>query len=223
MTPEIEKILSCVDHTLLDRCATKAEIFTVLDDAIKYGAASACIPPCYVKEAKEYVADRLKICTVIGFPNGYATTAVKCFEAEEAIENGADELDTVINTAHLYDGRYDEILEELTMLKKIAGERVLKVIIETCLLSKEQIIKMCQIVTASGADYIKTSTGFSKSGATFSDVELMAKNVGEGVKVKAAGGISTLEDAMEFIRLGASRLGTSRIIKIIKNENSQGY
>lgn len=220
---EIKEILSYVDHTLLDRCATKAEIFAVLDDAIKYGAASACIPPCYVKEAKEYVGERLQICTVIGFPNGYHSTAAKCAEAEDAIKCGADELDMVINTAHLRDGRYDEILAELVALKKIAGERILKVIIETCLLSEEEIIKMCELVTKSGADYIKTSTGFAKSGATFHDVDIMCKNVGEGVKVKAAGGISSIADAEEFIRLGAKRLGTSRIIKIIKNEEAQGY
>ncbi|MBQ9084292.1 MAG: deoxyribose-phosphate aldolase [Clostridia bacterium] len=220
---ELCEILSRVDHTLLDRCATWEDIRSVLDDAIKYRTASACIPPCYVKAAREYVADRLKICTVIGFPNGYASTEAKCFETAQAIADGADEIDTVINVGFLKDGRYDDILGELKRLKEICGRRILKVIIETCLLTDEEIVKMCELVTLSGADYIKTSTGFSKEGATPKAVELMAKNVGEGVRVKAAGGISSLADAEEFIRLGADRLGTSRIVKIVKNEEAKGY
>ena len=220
---DIKEILSKCDHTLLDRCAKWSDIKAILDDAIKYGTASACIPAAYVKEAKEYVGDRLAICTVIGFPNGYSTKAAKVFEAAEAIENGADEIDTVINTGHVKDERYDLILDELKALKATCGDHILKVIIETCLLTDEEKIKMCKIVTESGADYIKTSTGFSTAGATPADVKLFAEHIGEGVKIKAAGGISSIADAEEFVKLGASRLGTSRIVKIVKNEEGHGY
>lgn len=220
---EIKEILSKCDHTLLDRCAKWSDIKTILDDGIKYGTASACIPSSYVKEAKEYVGDRLAICTVIGFPNGYSTKGAKVFEAKEAIENGADEIDTVINTCHVKDGKYDLILDELKALKAACGDHILKVIIETCLLTDEEKIKMCEVVTASGADYIKTSTGFSTAGATPADVKLFSEHIGEGVKIKAAGGISSIADAEEFVRLGASRLGTSRIVKIVKNEEGHGY
>ena len=187
---------------------------------MKYGTASVCIPASHVKEAKEYVGDKLAICTVIGFPNGYSTTAVKVFECRDALANGADEIDTVINIGHLKDGKYDEITAELRALKEACGDKILKVIIETCLLTDDEKIKMCEIVTASGADFIKTSTGFSTAGATFADVKLFAEHVGEGVQIKAAGGISSLADAEEFIKLGATRLGTSRIVKIAKNEES---
>ena len=220
---EIKEILSRCDHTLLDRCAKWSDIKTILDDAIKYGCASACIPLTYVKEAKEYVGDKLAICTVVGFPNGYSTKGAKVFETREALENGADEIDTVINTCHLKDGKYELILDELKALKEACGEHILKVIIETCLLTDEEKIKMCEIVTASGADYIKTSTGFSTGGATTADVKLFSEHIGDGVKIKAAGGISSIADAEEFVRLGASRLGTSRIVKIVKNEEGHGY
>ncbi len=220
---DIKDILSKVDHTLLDRCATWEQIKVILDDGIKYGTASACIPASYVKQAKEYVGDKLAICTVIGFPNGYSTEATKVFECRDAIANGADEIDTVINICDLKNKNYDAILSELRALKEACGDHILKVIIETCLLTDEEKIKMCEIVTESGADYIKTSTGFSTAGATFHDVELFAKHIGEGVKIKAAGGISSIADAEEFIRLGADRLGTSRIVKIVKNEQGSGY
>lgn len=220
---DIKDILSKCDHTLLDRCAKWDDIRTILDDGIKYGTASACIPACYVKEAKEYVGDRLAICTVIGFPNGYSTEGAKVYEAREAIENGADEIDTVINTCHLKDGKYDLILSELRALRAACGDRILKVIIETCLLTDEEKIKMCEIVTESGADYIKTSTGFSTAGATFADVELFSRHIGKDVKIKAAGGISSIADAERFVELGASRLGTSRVVKIVKNEEGHGY
>ena len=221
---ELREILSKCDHTLLLQGATWEEIRAICDDGIRFGTASVCIPASYVKRAKEYVGDRLAICTVIGFPNGYSTTAVKVFECRDAIENGADEIDTVINIGDLKDGRYGEILAELRALKEVCGKRILKVIIETCLLTDEEKIKMCEIVTESGADYIKTSTGFSKGGATPEDVALFAKHIGEGVRIKAAGGISSLADAEEFIKLGAGRLGTSRIVKIAKNEaNATGY
>ena len=213
---ELAKILAACDHTLLTQTATWDEIRTICDDGIRYGTASVCIPASYVKQAKEYVGDRLAVCTVIGFPNGYSTTAVKCFETKDAIENGADEIDMVINIGHLKDKKYDELLGEIKAVKAACGDKILKVIIETCLLTDEEKAQMCRIVTEAGADYIKTSTGFSASGATFHDVELFAANVGEGVKIKAAGGISSLEDAEKFIELGASRLGTSRIVKIAK-------
>ena len=214
----ISEILSKCDHTLLAQTATLDEIRAVCDDGIRFGTASVCIPAAYVKEAKAYVGNRLPICTVIGFPNGYSTTAAKLFECRDAIENGADEIDTVINVGHLKSGRYDEILTELKQLKQICGNRILKVIIETCLLSEAEKIKMCELVTASGADYIKTSTGFSTAGATREDVALFAAHVGKNVKIKAAGGIATLADAEDFIALGASRLGTSRIVKLAKQE-----
>ena len=214
----ISEILSKCDHTLLAQTATWDEIRAVCDDGIRFGTASVCIPAAYVKEAKAYVGNRLAICTVIGFPNGYSTTAAKLFECRDAIENGADEIDTVINVGHLKSGRYDEILTELKQLKQICGNRILKVIIETCLLSEAEKIKMCELVTASGADYIKTSTGFSTAGATREDVALFAAHVGKNVKIKAAGGIATLADAEDFIALGASRLGTSRIVKLAKQE-----
>ena len=213
---DIKDILSKVDHTLLNPKATWNEIKNICDDGMKYSTASVCIPPSFVKRAKEYVGNRLKICTVIGFPNGYNTAEVKIFETENAIENGADEIDMVINLGDLMDKNYDNILSEITKIKSVCGERVLKVIIETCLLSEEQKIKMCEIVTKSGADFIKTSTGFSTGGATLEDIELFAKYVGENVNIKAAGGISSIADAEKFISLGADRLGTSRIVKIVK-------
>lgn len=211
-------ILKRVDHTLLAQTATWGEIKEILDDAIKYETASACIPPAFVKQASEYVAGRLPICTVIGFPNGYNTTAVKVFETKDAIENGASEIDMVINIGLLKDKKYSEVEDEIRQVRSACGDKLLKVIIETCLLTKDEKIKMCEIVTKAGADYIKTSTGFSTAGATFEDVKLMREHVGEHVKVKAAGGISSFEDAKEFVSLGADRLGTSRLIKIMKAE-----
>ena len=219
---DINGILSKVDHTLLAQGATWEEIKTVCDDGIKYGTASVCIPPSYVAAAKEYVGDRLKICTVIGFPNGYNTTAVKCFETADAVNNGADEIDTVINIGWLKDKRYGDILNELKAIKAACNGKILKVIIETCLLDDGEKIKMCEIVSQSGADYIKTSTGFSSGGATREDVALFAAHVDKSVKIKAAGGIASIKDAEDFIDLGASRLGTSRIVKIVNNERSGG-
>lgn len=213
---EIKKILAKCDHTLLSQTATWDEIKAICDDGMKYKTASVCIPPAYVKQAKDYVGDKLAICTVIGFPNGYNTTATKEFETKDAIKNGADEIDMVINIGQLKAKNYDYVLDEIKILKAACGDKILKVIIETCLLTDEEKVKMCKIVTEAKADYIKTSTGFSKSGATFHDIEIFAKNVGKDVKMKAAGGISSIEDAEEFIRLGASRLGTSRIVKIVK-------
>lgn len=216
---ELQNILSKCDHTLLAQQATWEEIRTICDDGIKYKTASVCIPPSYVKRAKEYVNEKLKICTVIGFPNGYNTTEVKIFETSNAINNGADEIDMVINIGELKAKNYDYLLNEIREIKKACGDKILKVIIETCLLTEEEIIKMCEIVTTAKADFIKTSTGFSKSGATFYDVELMSKNIGENVNIKAAGGISSIDDAEKFISLGASRLGTSRIVKEVKNKS----
>ena len=213
------KILSAVDHTLLTQTATWEEIKQILDDGIKYNVASACIPASYVKEAKEYVGDKLPICTVIGFPNGYSTTAVKVFETEDAVKNGADEIDMVINISDVKNKRYENVLEEIKAIHKACNGKILKVIIETCLLNEEEKIKMCEIVTESGAEYIKTSTGFSTGGATFDDIALMKKYVGKDVKIKAAGGISSLEDAEKFMELGADRFGTSRIVKIIKGQD----
>lgn len=213
---DIQKILSACDHTLLLQPATWEEIKGICDDAIKYRTASICIPPCYVKRAKEYVGDEVKICTVIGFPNGNMTTASKVFETEDALQNGADEIDMVINIGMLKAKEYDYVLEEIKAVKAACKEHILKVIIETCLLTDEEKIKMCELVTESGADYIKTSTGFSTGGATFDDVALFAAHVGPKVKIKAAGGISSLEDAERFMELGASRLGTSRVVKIVK-------
>ena len=216
-------VLNIVDHTLLGQAATWGEIKTILDDAMKYETASACIPPSYVKQAAEYVAGKLPICTVIGFPNGYNTTAVKVFETKDAIANGADEIDMVINIGLLKDEKYDEVEDEIRQMKEACGDKILKVIIETCLLTEEEKVKMCKLVTKAGADFIKTSTGFSKAGATFADVELMRANVGKEVKVKAAGGISSFDDAEKFMTLGADRLGTSRLIKIMKSEEGTGY
>ncbi len=214
---DINRILAACDHTLLKQEATWDDISKLLDDAIAYKTASVCIPPCYVRPAKEYAGDRMKICTVIGFPNGNMTTATKVFETSDAIADGADEIDMVINIGRLKGGDDDYVLDEIRQIKDACGEHILKVIIETCLLTEEEKIRMCRIVTESGADYIKTSTGFSTGGATFDDVKLFAENVGPGVKIKAAGGISTLEDAEEFMKLGASRLGTSRIVKLARN------
>ena len=215
---QIKEILERVDHTLLAQTATWEEIRTLCDDAIEYGTASVCIPPSYVKQAKEYVKERMAVCTVIGFPNGYNTTAVKVYEAKEAMENGADEVDMVNNLGWVKDRRYDLIETEIRELKKAAGDKILKVIIETCLLTEEEKIRMCEAVTNAGADYIKTSTGFSKAGATFEDIRLFAEHVGDTVKIKAAGGISSIADAERFAELGADRLGTSRIVKIAKAE-----
>ncbi len=213
---ELKEILSKCDHTLLAQAATWEQIRAICDDGMKYGTASVCIPASYVKQAKEYVGEKLAICTVIGFPNGYSTTAVKCFETEDAVKNGADEIDMVINIGWLKDKRYDALLEEIKAVKAACGGKLLKVIIETCLLTDEEKIKMCEIVSASGADYIKTSTGFSTAGATKEDVALFAAHVAPHLKIKAAGGIASLQDAEDFINLGASRLGTSRIVKIVK-------
>ncbi|MBO4910725.1 MAG: deoxyribose-phosphate aldolase [Lachnospiraceae bacterium] len=216
---DIEKILSACDHTLLHQDATFDDIKALCDDAIKYHTASVCIPPCYVKDAKAYVGDRMKICTVIGFPNGNMTTTVKILETFDAIDKGADEIDMVINIGRLKSKDYDYVKQEIGLIKQACGDHILKVIIETCMLTEEEKIKMCELVTEAGADYIKTSTGFSTAGATFEDVELFAKHVGEGVKIKAAGGISSIADAEKFLELGASRLGTSRIVKIVKEQS----
>lgn len=217
-TMEINQILSMVDHTLLKQESTWKQIKEICDDGMKYETASVCIPPAFVKQAKEYVGDRLQICTVIGFPNGYNTTAVKCFETEDAVNNGADEIDMVINIGWVKDQKWNELLEEIKAVKAACSGKLLKVIIETCLLTDEEKVKMCEIVSASGAEYIKTSTGFSTGGATRDDVALFAENVKPGVKIKAAGGISSVKDAEDFIRLGAERLGTSRIVKFVKND-----
>ena len=213
---DIKEILSKCDHTLLAQTATWEEIKAICDDGIKYKTASVCIPPSFVKRAKEYVKDRLAICTVIGFPNGYNTTAVKVFETKDAIANGADEIDMVINIGELKAKNYAAVEDEIRAVKRACGDKILKVIIETCLLDDKEKIKMCEIVTSAGADYIKTSTGFSKAGATFEDIKLFSEHIGSGVKMKAAGGISSIEDAERFVELGASRLGTSRIVKIVK-------
>ena len=213
---ELKEILSKCDHTLLSQTATWQEIRSICDDGMKYHTASVCIPACYVKQAKDYVGDRIPICTVIGFPNGYATTAAKCFMAGDAVRNGADEVDMVINIGWAKEGRFDAVREEITAVKNSCEKKLLKVIIETCLLTDEEKIALCRAVSDSGADYIKTSTGFSAAGATFHDVELFARNVAPHVKIKAAGGISSLADAEKFIALGASRLGTSRIVKLAK-------
>ena len=219
-----KEVLKRVDHTLLAQSATWAEIKEILDDAMKYETASACIPAAYVKQAAEYVEGKLPICTVIGFPNGYHTTAVKVFETKDAVANGAAEIDMVINIGFLKDKRYAEVEEEIRQIHEACQGRILKVIVETCLLTEEEKIKICEIVTRAGAEFIKTSTGFSKAGAIFADVELIRKHVGAEVKVKAAGGISSFDDAEEFIRLGADRLGTSRLVKIMKNtDTGLGY
>lgn len=214
----IETVLSRCDHTLLAQTATWEQIKVICDDGMKYGTASVCIPPCFVGAAKAYVGDRLKICTVIGFPNGYNTAAVKCFETRDAVAAGADEIDMVINIGMLKEGRDGEVLAEIRAVKEACQGRLLKVIIETCLLTEDEKLRACRIVTESGADYIKTSTGFSTSGATREDVTLLRANVGADVKVKAAGGIASIKDAEDFIALGADRLGTSRIVKIVKEK-----
>ncbi len=216
---DIKEILSKVDHTLLSQTATWDEIKAICDDGIRYSVASVCIPASYVKAAKEYVGDALAVCTVIGFPNGNSTTAVKCFETADAVKNGADEIDMVINIGWLKDKKYDELLSEIKAVKSACSGKLLKVIIETCLLTDEEKIKMCEIVSASGADYIKTSTGFSSGGATKEDVALFAAHVEPHLKIKAAGGISSIKDAEDFLALGASRLGTSRIVRIVKSEH----
>lgn len=218
-----EDIFKTVDHTLLTQTATWEEIRQICDDGIAYGTASVCIPPSYVAQAKEYVGDKLAICTVIGFPNGYMTTATKEFETKDAIANGAEEIDMVINLGWVKDGKFDLVEQEIRTLKAACGDKILKVIIETCLLTEEEKIKMCEVVTNSGADFIKTSTGFSKAGATFEDIALFAAHVGPQVRMKAAGGIASFDDAEKFISLGASRLGTSRIVKLAKNEQASGY
>ncbi|MDE7210601.1 MAG: deoxyribose-phosphate aldolase [Lachnospiraceae bacterium] len=218
MTQEERNIVSRVDHTLLAQTATWEEIRALCDDALAYGTASVCIPPSFVKQAKEYAGERMAVCTVIGFPNGYNTTAAKVFETKDAVANGADEVDMVINLGWVKEGRFDLVEQEIRALKEAAGDKVLKVIIETCLLSEEEKIRMCQVVGVAGADYIKTSTGFSTAGATFEDIALFRSHVGAGVKIKAAGGITSMEDAERFVELGADRLGTSRIIKLLKNK-----
>ena len=222
MDKELQDILSRVDHTLLAQGATWKEIKAICDDGIKYGCASVCIPASYVKQAAEYVAGRIAICTVIGFPNGYDTTAAKCFMASDAVDNGADEVDMVINIGWAKEGKWDDITKEIAAIKKACKGKLLKVIIETCLLTDEEKIQLCKCVSDSGADYIKTSTGFSKAGATFADVALFKAHVAPHVKIKAAGGISSLEDAEKFIELGADRLGTSRIVKIAKGLENDG-
>lgn len=214
---ERKDVLKIVDHTLLNPDAAWDDIRQILDDAMHYETASACIPASYVKQAAEYVDGRLPICTVIGFPNGYHTTAVKVYETKDAVANGAGEIDMVINIGHLKDKKYREVEDEIRQVHEACSGKILKVIIETCLLTEDEKIKMCEIVTSAGAEYIKTSTGFSTAGATFADVKLMKAHIGKNVKVKAAGGISSFEDAEEFIRLGADRLGTSRLVKIMKN------
>lgn len=216
-------VLKRVDHTLLKQPSTWEQIREICDDAVKFGTASVCIPPSFVKQASEYLGEKMPVCTVIGFPNGYNTTAVKVFETKEALKDGAEEIDMVINIGWVKDGRFDCIEEEIRTLKKACGAKILKVIIETCLLTEEEKIRMCEVVTRAGADYIKTSTGFSKAGATFEDIKLFSEHIGPNVKMKAAGGISSLDDAEKFLSLGADRLGTSRIVKIVKQEEATGY
>ncbi len=211
-----EKILKCVDHTILSQTATWDEVKKICDDAMLYHTASVCIPPCFVSKAKKYVGSRMAVCTVIGFPNGYSTTAVKEAETGDAVENGADEIDMVINLGWVKEKRYDSLLNEIKAVKAACGGKILKVIIEACLLTEEEKISMCRVVTESGADFIKTSTGFSTGGATFEDVALFKKYIGGSVRIKAAGGIRSFEDAEKFISLGASRLGTSRLVNLVK-------
>mgnify|MGYP005890459529 FL=1 len=220
---DVKNILAHCDHTLLKQESTWAQIKEVCDDGLKYGCASVCIPASFVKQAADYVGNELKICTVIGFPNGYSTTAVKVFETEDAIRNGADEIDMVINIGWVKDQRWDEVLAEIKAIKASCQGRILKVIVKTCLLTEAEKIKLCELVTESGADYIKTSTGFSTGGATREDVALFKAHIGPGVKIKAAGGISSLQDAEDFMALGADRLGTSRIVKLVKGEHAEGY
>lgn len=218
-----KELTKYVDHTLLKVDSTWDQIKVICDEAMEYNTASVCIPCSYAKEANEYMQGKIPVCVVIGFPNGYSTKATKVFEAKDAIANGASEVDMVINVGFLKSGRYDAVLDEIKAIKEAIGDHVLKVIIETCLLTEEEKIKMCEIVTESGADFIKTSTGFSTAGATPADVKLMVDHVGPNVKVKAAGGISTLDDAVEYVELGASRLGTSRIVKLLQGQQGQGY
>ena len=220
---DIKEILKHVDHTLLLQESTWEEIKQICDDAMKYETASVSIAPSYVKQAAEYMGDKMAVCTVIGFPNGYMTTKAKEFETKDALENGASEIDMVINIGWLKDKKYDLIENEIRALKAVCKDKILKVIIETCFLTDEEKIKMCEIVTNAGADYIKTSTGFGGAGATFDDIKLFSQHIGPNVKMKAAGGISSMEDAEKFLELGADRLGTSRIIKIVKNEEATGY
>ena len=220
---EIKEILTHVDHTLLKQEATWEQIKKICDDGIKFNTASICIPPSYVKECADYCQGEISVCTVIGFPNGYNTTACKVFEAADAVENGADEIDMVINIGWLKDKRYDLIENEIREIKKACNGKILKVIIETCLLTDEEKIKMCSIVTDAGADFIKTSTGFSTAGATFDDIKLFSENIGGNVKMKAAGGIASIDDAEKFLSLGAERLGTSRVVSIAKSEQGSGY
>lgn len=214
---DIKDILSKVDHTLLSPAATLEEIKALIDDGITYGTASVCIPPYFVKEAKVYSGGKVAICTVVGFPNGYNTSAAKAFETEEALKNGADEIDMVINIGNLKAKRYDAVRDEIILLKKICGKKILKVIIEACLLTEEEKVTMCRLVTEAGADFIKTSTGFSKGGATREDIKLFSENIGKNVRMKAAGGIRSLQDAEDYINLGCARLGTSAIVKIVKD------
>ena len=223
MTMDNEQIVRAVDHTLLQTISTWEDIKALCDDGMKFGVASLCIPPSFVKEAKNYVGDKQQICTVIGFPNGYNTTETKVFETEDAIANGADEIDMVINLGDLKSGKYEKIECEIKEIKKACGDKILKVIIETCLLTEQEKIKMCEIVSAASADFIKTSTGFSTAGATREDVKLFAQHVADHVRIKAAGGVKTLADAEDFINLGATRLGTSSIVKLLKNEEVKGY
>lgn len=220
---DTKTILSHVDHTLLKPEATWEQIKTLCDEAMEFGCATVCIPPAYVKQAADYVQGNLKICTVIGFPNGYNTMAAKIFETKDAVENGASEIDMVINIGWVKDQRWDEVLAEIKAIKASCQGRILKVIVETCLLTEAEKIKLCELVTESGADYIKTSTGFSTGGATREDVALFKAHIGPGVKIKAAGGISSLQDAEDFMALGADRLGTSRIVKLVKGEHAEGY
>ncbi len=220
---DIQNILSKCDHTLLSQTATWEQIKKICDEGMQYKTASVCIPPAYVEQAKKYVGDKLAVCTVIGFPNGYNTTETKVFETKDAVSKGADEIDMVINIGALKDGRIDHVRDEIKKIKEACGEKILKVIIETCLLTEEEKVLCCKLVTEAGADYIKTSTGFSKAGATLEDVRLMKANVGEGVLVKAAGGISGLEDAQNFLDEGASRLGTSRVVKAVQGIQGNGY
>ena len=215
---DVKKILGHCDHTLLKQTATWEDIRQIIDDGIKYQTASVCIPPSYVGQAADYAKGKVKICTVIGFPNGYNTTAVKAFETGDAIDAGADEIDMVINLGWVKDKKWDEIEHEIRTLKEICGDHILKVIVETCMLTEEEKVKMCELVTLAGADFIKTSTGFGGGGATFDDIRLFSENIGEGVMMKASGGIASLEDAEQFMELGAERLGTSRIVKIVKEQ-----
>ena len=220
---EIKEILKYVDHTLLKQESTWKQMKVICDDAMKFSTASVCVPPSFVKQCKDYCGDKMKICTVIGFPNGYNTTAVKVFETEDALHNGADEIDMVINIGWVKDKKFDLIKEEIKAIKNVCGDKILKVIIETCLLTDEEKIEMCKIVTEAKADFIKTSTGFSTAGATREDIKLFSENIGENVKMKAAGGIASLIDAEDFLKLGAQRLGTSRIVSIAKSEQGSGY